>query len=173
MSEEKRVTLSGLLFEQRTLSEMLMESGGEIDSEIEKRIEALEIDLPVKIDRVAFMLEALDDAESRLLDYKAQVDQGIKSAKKTSERLKERVKTLMIQNSVKTLEGESKKLSLSKLKSKLILNEDFEEKHPDFLKEKVVYKVDKEQVRQYIESGLTLDGAELIENYALKKGLKK
>jgi hypothetical protein len=160
-------TLVDLAREALELTQTIIESGGEITSEIEERVEANELRIADKVDAYSFIEERLD-AEAQYWDRKAKafanIARGFKGAR---ERLLARIKFFMGEMQLKEVQGHDYRFVLAGSMPRLVVNEAL---LPAEYKMQVTQVIpDKERIREALLLGANIPGAYLEETGALRK----
>ncbi len=159
MSDLKK-SLMTIAQEVVDLEKALIESGGLIDEEIEKRLAIKDLDLPVKVDNYAHILKRLDITSDHFraqAHFFSQVARGIDSA---NDRLRENLKQAMEVLATNELKGQNFKLKMSRSKPAVII-ENLDLIDGQFVVIETVKTPDKKAIAKHIESGGTVDGVRL------------
>lgn len=163
------MNLIELTHEWHAIENLLIESDDETRPELVALLERVETDLAKKIDGYHYFLDRLENAED-YWDKKLEEVRRVRDAhRNTRERLKERLKTHMIVNNLKTLEGDSIKFTLSHTRPRLVVDQT---KLPDTYKI-ITYSADNDRIRDAMADGIEVPGAKLEASYSLRKSLRK
>jgi len=158
-------TLQEILFEERSLSTELIETGGEISQELEARIDSLTLDTTDKIDSIGYLLQSLDDAEDRLKKNRDAYRNALTVCENIRERIKTRVKNTMRENGKTKLSGNSFSLSVKKMAPAMEIDES---RVPDSYKKIIqIVSIDKEAIKLDVKNGFPVDGVTEREVYGL------
>lgn len=153
-------TLAFLAKEANVLSDLLLDSQGELTPELEAWYDAHSQALTRKVDSYVFIEESLDDQVER---WKARAEAARTIAKRFEsfkDKLRDRVKFAMKEMGVDTLEGDLYRYKLSKRKAKLVIEDPA--KIPDSFKLIVtVTEPDKDKIQSALNDGFTVPGARL------------
>ncbi len=170
MSQEK--TLSEFVLIAADIEAALIESGGEIDDNVEKLLSEWETDFSEKVDGYAFIMEHFKDAADKWKSKASIMLDAAKSCKMAEERLKERLKWGMKEMEVDEVRGETYRFKLANMKPKVIIDDN--DVIPDEFKEKVIeYKIVKDSILQKIKGGGNVPGAHLEESLSVRRYLVK
>ena len=149
---------------QLVLSE-LDELDGEVTPELEQRLMIAEHEMQEKSSNYALVIH---DYTSRIDAIDAQIErlEKLKSSYKSkSEVLKSNIKNAMLHFGIDKIEHDLVKLSFRKSESVEVENQDLIPK--EFIKEKISYSPDKTAIKEAIENGMEVPGAEIVENQSL------
>ena len=107
------------------------------------------------------------EADSQAIDNEIKRLKAMKEAKDNAiDRMKEAVRNAMLASGIDKIESSLFKLSLRRSESVEVVNID---QLPDFCKEvKTTVSAHKLNIKQAIKSGLTVEGAVLVENFSLQ-----
>jgi len=168
---EKKVTLALLMREAMDIEAAILEASGEITEAIEEKLMEIDLSVKEKVDGTALVLERMEDS-AEFWRAKAQgllkVAEGFEKAR---ERLKDYVKQVMRDAGVTELRGNEQKLALQGVKAKLEVDE--MRLPAAYLKQETRVVADKVRIREALERGDEVEGARLIESYALRPKLNK
>lgn len=164
-------TLNELLDLSRELESKLIDSGGLFTPEIEALVTTLDVSLPEKIDSYAMVIDRIEsNAEwfAQQAEKYALIEKGLK---KSSEGIRQRLKELMLANSMDELLGDIERFKLSPSKPKLIVNDDLV---PDnYLMETRTITPDKDAIREALGKGEAVQGCKLEPTFALRRFVRK
>jgi hypothetical protein len=169
MSENK--TLLQLSADARSITQMIIQNGGELTEEVMALLEGTEKQLATKVDAYAELLEVCD-ADVAYWKEKAKVFQaaarGIENLK---ERVKERIKFVMESSGESELKGTDYRFKLSPTKDRV---EYFEAQIPDSYKVQVVStELDKEKIKEDLDLGIDIPGVVKHKSHALRSYINK
>jgi hypothetical protein len=154
-----------------TVEQRLIESGGEITSEVDTDLASIDLGLAEGVDIAKSLMEKLEHV-AEFYAVQAQVYAKIaKGLNASQEKVKSRIKEIMVSTNAKELNGSETRLVLSKAKSKVAYDETLLPK--EYLKEKVTYVPDTDRLRTELEMGIPVTGATLIPVYSLKSYAQK
>lgn len=169
----KSNTLKDILNAFHTIEDWLAESGGELTPELEELTQFNLEQLSDKVDAYQMVQERLEQS----IDY---FDQKAKFYSKVAngfdlvrQRIKERIKALMVENQIDELSGNDIRFKLSNAAPTVHITD--EHVIPkEYLETVVTQRVDKKKLRDALELGLDVEGAMLVKNkslrtYAVKK----
>lgn len=166
--ETKNDTLHSLLALSNEVGLKLLESGGEITPDIESHLQITEQQLPQKVDSYSFVLDRLDADAAFFQMLAEEYKEKAKHLKDAHQRLKDRLKDLMLHHGVMELKGERHKFKLSPSRSAIeIENEALVPR--EFKIQVVTEKVNKEALREKLEKGESVPGVELRPTFSLRK----
>jgi len=171
MSEEKK-SLVTLLFEEKTLIEMLIDSGGEMDHEIEERINQLEVDVPRKIDGTCYMVDQLRATETKLKEQRDRYSKAVASCANAVEAFKRRLLFVMETSDKPELLGEERTIKTAKTPPALVIDENVELPE-EYLKKEVVTTIDKAAIKEALKRGATIPGTRLEVKGTVRFGIRK
>jgi hypothetical protein len=159
-------TLSDLVARSATITQKIIESGGELSPEIESDLSVVESDLALKVDAYSIVMDRLD-REGEFFSEKAKQYQAIARAHtKAVERLRERIKAAMISMGKNELSGSDVRFKLTKTAQRLVLSET--ELDPTYLLTVTTQVPDKERIKSDLLSGHSVRGAALDGGLALR-----
>lgn len=163
-------SLFALTQEAIEINKLLFESGGELTPEIEKRLDNLDLSNREKVERYAIVREKCL-IEAAYLKEKADVLLKIARAHKLVEqRLGENIKKHMLSLGLKEVNGETIRYVVSPTREELVIDEDkLSEKYKMSV---TTLEPDKERIREDLNKGLNVDGAELKGGFSLRKYLR-
>lgn len=161
-------TLKDLLATSNELTQQLVESGGEITPEIDAQLMVMTDHLPDKVDSYEFVMRRLGHEEEYWSARAEEAARIAKSCKAAAERLKERVKYLMLEHGVNELKGNDSKIVLQNSTPKLVIDES---KLPaKYWITETVSKPNKPLIRQQMASeeipGVVLEPTTALRTYA-------
>lgn len=135
------------------LESQLEESHGEISPEMEEKLFQLDMAKAEDIDRISFILERL---ESTSLFWKERAEKALcvsSALMKANQRLKDHVKTLMLQSQTTELLGDESKFKLSIGKNKMVVDDETKARTL-YGKPIISVAIDKEAIKQDLEKGI-------------------
>lgn len=166
MSENKK-SLVLIVNEAMILEQMLIESGGEINEDIEKALSVNSKELAVKVDGY---IEIIKRFESLNEHYKKRAEFYNKIATQCNnavERLENNIKFAMNELGVDEIRGEDMRFKMSATSGQLKIND--EDMVPVEFKSEVIQTViDKKALKEAINGGKTIPGAEVIPGVSLR-----
>lgn len=152
-----------IIQENQNLSVIIAESGlhEEMDSLTgEITIAANDsIALADKVDALASVIASFEQKKAYAKERKDRWAQEQKVHENTIERLKWWVKTNMLMNELKKLEGSEHKFTLASRPAKLVVDETILSN--DYFKEEVIFVLNKDKIKSELEEGATIQGASL------------
>lgn len=162
----------GLLSQYEKIDKLLQESGGEITEELEVELKTtLDLNTSAGVDNIHALMERIEH-DAAFYKLKASrytaVQRGLTSA---YEKIKIQIKSLMVIAGKTELHGDEIRLQLRRIKDKLVVDEDRLPK--SYLKEKVTLVPDTDRIRDDLERGLPVAGAELVPNHSLNPLVQK
>jgi hypothetical protein len=170
----KSNTLKDILGAFHTIENWLAESGGELTPELEELTNFNLEQLSDKVDAYQMVQERLEQSID-YFDNKAKfflkISCGFANVK---ERIKERIKQIMVENQIDELSGNDMRFKLSNSAPTVFVTD--EHSIPkEYIETVVTHRVDKKKLRDALELGLDVEGAVLMKNkslrtYAVKKG---
>lgn len=156
---------------QATLEKLLCESSGELTPEIEAFEREIDLGVTEGVDLTHSLMERLEHAG---IFYKTRAEQYQKISRglaASHERIKQRIKDLMVLADKKELHGNEFRLQIKNSKSELILDE--LQLPKEYFKEKITLIPDKERIRTELEMGIAIAGAILKPKVALTAYVQK
>lgn len=165
-------TLLELINESAQIEKLLAESEGEITPDLEKAIIVLNENMPTKVDSYAHILGKLDlDAKY----WESEADKYYKMAKgcKTlKDRIREQLKFYLSENHDVPLKGNTHEFKLKKSTPSLKIDrEQLDLSYFMIIPESI--EPDKDKIRDALKAGIDVNGAELLESWALTTVLRK
>jgi len=150
-----------LAVEKAELANRLMDLDGELDQITELELSENDEAIASKIDDYYWRLFYLDMTVEQGKQLKKVIDQKMKSATKSIKFLKERLVGFSELIGDKKLKGNQWRFSVSDTQGKLeIVNEDIIP--ATYLKERVVYEIDKDAIKKAILSGEDVPGCRIV-----------
>ena len=158
------MNLYNLTKEMRLLTLELEE--GELTPELEQALTITQEQLQEKSIQYAYAIRNLE-IDSNAIDNEIKRLKAMKEAKdNTVDRLKEAVRNAMLASGIDKIESSLFKLSLRRSESVEVINID--QLPESLLTVKKTVSVDKVKIKEFIKSGLTVEGAVIKENYSLQ-----
>lgn len=153
--------------EYRLLAENLIESGGELTTEIETQLQISKTDLQNKSVSYSFVIKQLESDVSQIDNEIKRLNDLKKSRIKTIERLEETLKNAMILFDVQKIESPLVTISLRNSESVEVLHLAL---LPDeFKKTSIpVVSADKAAIKEAIKEGIVVQGAILKKNQSIQ-----
>lgn len=164
-------SLSTMVFEMKSLAQILVEKGGEITQELENKINSLTLETAEKVDQTVWVIKNFEDAEKRLKEEKIAFDKAMKIASNAIDSIKFRIKDIMKTSELTEIEGKTKSFKLSNSKPSLIIDET--KLNDDYFIEVVSHVPNKDKIKADLELGITVDGAYLQDTKSLRITIKK
>lgn len=150
--------------EMKNLTLLLEE--GELTTELEQALTITQDQLQAKAIDYAYVIRNLE-SDSDAIDNEIKRLKAMKEAKdKAKDRMKEAVRNAMISAGIDKIESSLFKLSLRRSESVEVVNID--QLPESLITVKKTVSADKVKIKEFIKSGLTVEGAILIENYNLQ-----
>ena len=158
------MNLYNITKEMRMLTLELEE--GELTHELEQSLIITQEQLQEKAIQYAYAIRNVE-IDSQAIDNEIKRLKAMKEAKDNAiDRMKEAVRNAMLASGIDKIESSLFKLSLRRSESVDVVNID---QLPDFCKEvKTTVSAHKLNIKQAIKSGLTVEGAVLVENFSLQ-----
>lgn len=164
--EATRGTLVALAKEAAELSRLLLETGGELTPEIERRLDVNAQALPSKVDSYHYVMEDLEAQASlwkRRKDAAAAIQKRFET---TIDLLKERIKVAMKELGAKEIAGELHKFQLRNSTARMVIDD--ESAIPAQFKMVVqTTAIDRDRLKTVLTEGFDVPGARLEESQAL------
>lgn len=153
------------------ITEKLIESGGEISTELEAVFDDIGTQLATKVDSYSAIIDRLDvEAEF----FKSRADAYLKvskSCKALKDRLNTNIKAAMVMMDTDEIKGEEMRFKLSKLAPKIVIDE---AALPSNFKMVVTETVpDKSLIKDAVEAGEEIPGVTREEVFSLRKYLNR
>lgn len=165
------ITLQSMLAESNSIESSLEASEGEITPELEARLATLDSELPEKVDIYGFIMDRIEMEAAFWKEKASEADALCKRHTKLLAAFRERLKHMMITNEKETLQGNQTKFKISPCKPSLVVTN--EETIPtNYFDEKVMLKLNNAKLKADLESGIKIDGADLIGGVSLRKTSK-
>jgi len=144
------------------------EAGGDLSPELEKRMVALEIDVPEKIDAWGFVMERMAKEADFFRIKAAEFTKMAKKFEDHCDYMSLRLKALMAENEIAELLGNETKFRLTPIEKRV---EIFDETvlPIKYFDEKVVFTANKARIREDLSAGKEIDGARLEGGAKLQK----
>ena len=168
---ETRQSLESIVIDTQQVIDTIIKAQGHITPEIEEMYKQLTTNLITKVDACAFIEKKLE-SEAEFFKEQAKYYTSIARSLETSrENIRERIKTAMLTLDYKEILGRVARFVLTKAAKKLILE-------PARLPKEYVTVVqtevpNRDKILGDLEKGLTIEGATLVENVALRQFANK
>lgn len=159
------------LVQYSEVEKYLLEHDGEIsDAYIEKLVDTVIKNKSSAVDYLDDVILSLLYNSERIASKCKQLSTVAKRLNHNAEKIKDKIKSVMVNGAIKTLEGEFAKYICYEGGKKVLIVDD--EKIPNkYLKTKIVVEIDREQIKEDLMKGEIVEGAELKEFYTLKTGI--
>ena len=165
-------TLSVIVGEAAEIIQKLIENGGEVDESLELDFVKNSIDLKDKLDSYAYLWERLDREEEYFKVKAAELTRIKSSINNIRDRLKDRLKSAMVQLDESEIVGSEFKFKLAKTSGRLLIKD--ESLIPSDYKTQIVYdELDKGKLKEALAKGLEIPGAELVKDKSLRKYINR
>ena len=139
---------------------------GELTPDLENELVINQTELQIKAESYAYAIKSLEGDVS-IIDEEIKRLRALKEAKTNAiDRMKEAVVNAFQVYGITEVKSPTLKLSLRRSESVEVINQD---QLPDaFVKAKTTYTPDKVAIKDAIKSGLTVEGAVIVENFSLQ-----
>ncbi len=159
-------TLPEIIAEYNSVMELLYESGGEISESIDKALALISEKAAEKVDSFKFILDKLE-AEAEF--WKKEAEERAKMAKNVNaarDRLEDFLKKVMESNNLNEIAGGAFKVKLQPTQGSVVYDDNLI--GPEYMIETKTYTVDKKKIRQDIDLGKNVIGAQLKPGVSLR-----
>lgn len=160
-------SLVAIVNEAFSLEQMLIESGGEITPEIENALSVNSNEMTTKLDGYHHIIERFESLESHYKDRALFFNQVGTQCKNAVSRLKENIKFAMMEMGIDEVRGSDVRFKLSKTSGTLEIT-DKELVPVEFKSEVITTEIDKKALKEALQKGEPIQGAELKEGYSLR-----
>ena len=168
MSEKK--SLFNLTSNAREIIESLLLNEGEVDEALEVKMATVELETKEKVDGYAVLIKALDPEAEYWKGQSKAFGKMQKVIENFQKRLKDNIKNHLVATDQTVTEGFDYKFTRSFSKPSVeVINED--EIPAKYFQEEVVFKLDKNLVRQDLDKGIQVPGVKDVQGYTLRIGL--
>jgi hypothetical protein len=158
------MNLYNITTEMKNLTLQLEE--GELTPELEQALVITQDQLQAKAIDYCYVIKNIE-SDSEAIDNEIKRLKAMKEAKdNTIDRLKEAVRNAMLASGIDKIESSLFKLSLRRSESVEVVNID--QLPENLITVKKTVSPDKVKIKEAIKAGLTVEGANLIENYSLQ-----
>lgn len=146
----------------------VLENGFLVDEETgeitfkEDALNDLDLEFNQKVDNIACYIKDIESLNQAIKDEKKALDERLKMNDRKVENLKKYVSSSLKMRDMNKLETARNKITFRKSKSVNVINESL--LADEYFTEKITKTVNKTAIKKAIESGLTVDGAEIKEN---------
>lgn len=155
--------MSNILISQKAIN--LTNNLELLDGEVTPEVEQQMLELSQSVDDAAIFIERSEHIVAYFKSMKDQLTKKIKTLENASNFVESELKKAAATG---VLQGNQFSFKLVKIKAKVIIND--ESKINDlYLRTKVSHEVDKTAIYDAIKSGVAVEGAELQDNFSLKK----
>lgn len=158
-------TLPALIAQSLSITQAIIESGGELTPELELTFDQGKEALAVKVQAYALVMDQLEHQEGLLRKRASEYTAAARACGNAVENMKARLKYAMQQLGEKELIGGDTKFVLQRTQPKLIINQ--EELAPEYLMQVTEVVPDKERIEQVLKEGFDVPGAKYEENFSL------
>lgn len=160
-------TLVALAAEAQEISRLILESDGELSTELERRLDLNTTAIAAKVDKYVFIEDELE-AKAALWKRRADACKAMHERfVKAQEQLRSRVKAVMLEAGKKELNGAYHRYVLSQLKPKVVIpDESILPNECKMIQTKMV--PDKDKIKSLLEDGIEVPGAGLEQVYSLR-----
>lgn len=164
-------TLFQIVAENHQLMSDIMENGGEVTPEIEKRFKELGSELVQKVDNYVELMARLDSEA----DHFKKREQEMKNAKITMQNIQKRLRDAVLSAldslNQKEVQGDTYRIMIAKTKPKI---EYVESNIPDaYFNEVVERKLNKKMIEEEIKMGMDIPGVHVMESRSVRKYTRK
>lgn len=150
-----------------TIDREIESTGGELSPELERAL-GLNADLTAqKVDATEYVIKQLDALSDHFKERAAEFMAAAKARSNLSERIRDRVKQLMLTHEKAELAGEYVRFVLSPSIPALVI-EDETQIPKEFIKTVVTEKIDNAAVKSALQTGTPVPGAHLTESFSLR-----
>lgn len=169
MSSE--MTLKEIAVLALELESRLLDSGGEINEEIENLLALKEANLPAKVDGYFYAIERMESIANEYKERSEAFYRVSRSMTNLKEGLRDRIKKFMLDHNEHHLLGFETQFKINKGQGKLVVDE---AALPEEYKIIVTTKEpDKEKIKGDLKMGLEVQGAHYEPNFQLRSSIKK
>lgn len=160
------MSLSNIVFEAQKIVDLIIRSGGELSADVENVYNDLTTKFVYKVDACSYVIRKLE-AEADFFKDQAKFYQKIsKSVENARDRLRDGIKAGMVALGQTEIEGSLHRFVLTKTSEKLVIDED--KLSPEYMTVVHSFVPDRERILKDLKAGKTIEGAELVEGYALR-----
>lgn len=161
-----KLNLYNIQLQYQVLADTLMDNGGEVTPELEEALLINKQDLDVKAAQYALIIKDVDHEINALKSEIERLNAMEKSRVKTSERLKNTIKSAMELYGIEEIKTDNLKISFRKSTSVEIEDEEL---IPSLFKEEVTtIKINKKEIGEVLKAGQAVSGASLKHNKNLQ-----
>ena len=168
---ETKQSLRTLVEISNTVLNQLIESGGELTPEMEAQLAQVEINLPVKVDGYAAIMERLEMEEAYWKEKAAKFIAVARGCTNVRDRLKESLKFAMSELGTTEILGNDVKFKLSNSKPKMIIDPDTIDKA--YTMQVTTTEIDKKRIEEDLKMGVPVQGARLEETKSIRQYVNK
>jgi hypothetical protein len=168
MENKQKQSLFLAIEDAAYLEQQLIEMDGELTPELEEFAKRVEIALPSAVDQE---IEFLKKAEANIEYYRREADVYASIATRLSKYVKLRkdaIKNHLLQNNLESIQGEKLAFTLRNTKRAVKITDE-----TALPKQYLKFEPNLSMLYDDLSTGLTIAGADLVENKALYKGPKK
>ena len=167
-------TLPTLVTKSQSITNQIIENGGELTPELEEQLDNVTLDVGEKIDNYNFVMERIKIEETYWKSKADQMTRIARGCKNMRDRMKTSIKEAMKAMDTKEVEGFNYRFKLTNVKPKLIVDEAM--LPVKYTKEVITHEANKERIREDLTEGIGVRGASLEQGHALRiypnKGVK-
>ena len=164
-------SLHSIVSSSLSITEKIIQNGGEVDDEILSQLEITENSLETKVDSYSHIISRMKTEQTHWKAEREKLQAIEKGFKDAENRLKESLKQALIRLNKDEIIGEQKRFKLSRAKQALIIDEaKVNENFFDIVQTKVVAK---DRIKEELELGLDVEGARFEDRYTLREYVVK
>jgi hypothetical protein len=164
-------TLSELAAEAMLIEQYLIDSGGELNEQVEAWLAEVESKITEKVDSYKWCMDRFQSSARMLKEKADQFYNAAKMLENTSDRLKERIKLVMQQTNRSEIHGDHYVFKLSDSAPKIILSES--KLPPKYRYQVTTWEIDKEKVKEDFKAGVEIPGVESQPVKALRVSINR
>ncbi len=143
-----------------------MQDDGEISEENDKALTVIAEKVPQKVDGIKFFLDKLEQDQEFWKSQAAERLRAAEQCKHASIRLKEYLLKMMEYNSLEELNGDAFRVKVQPTQGQIIYDDNLI--GPEYMIETKTIAIDKKKIRQDIDSGKNVIGAQLKPGVSLR-----
>ena len=167
-------TLMEITEDARALDALLEEFDGDINDDnavLAHWMHEVQENLATKIDRYAFLMDRMEMRASQLRAMGQEIHRAARSIERHIEGMKNAVKISMGRMDTKRVEGKVFTFSLVKAKATVMIDE--AELPEEFKTQVISMEPNKELIDEKVKAGEKIAGVTVIENRAIRRGIRK
>ena|SRR3990167_1156963 len=171
LSLTKKQTLADIATEAMAIEMALMNQESDFSMEVEAYIIAVEANLATKVDHYKFAMDRFQGSAKLLKERAEEFTRAAKALENISQRLKDRIKEVMLMLDRDEIHGRNYRFKLSPMPDKIVIHE--ARLSPAYTRQVLTTEPDKEMIKSLIKRGEKIAGVTTEPVHALRITVSK